>query len=92
MCANPVDLFFHTISGPRLRRIVHWEDPERRRPDAARVGDRVTLLLRDHDERKDPCAPGCGEDLRDLQVWHKLAWIDPFYLDGDPRDACAIIY
>ena len=25
------------------------------------------------------------EDLRDLQVWHKLAWIDPFYLDGDAR-------
>jgi len=25
------------------------------------------------------------EDLRDLQVWHKLAWIDPFYLDGDDR-------
>ena len=25
------------------------------------------------------------DDLRDLQVWHKLAWIDPFYLDGDPR-------
>ena len=25
------------------------------------------------------------EDLRDLQVWHKLAWIDPFYLDGDTR-------
>jgi len=24
-------------------------------------------------------------DLRDLQVWHKLVWIDPFYLDGDPR-------
>ncbi|HEY0555747.1 MAG TPA: hypothetical protein VGG20_15945 [Thermoanaerobaculia bacterium] len=68
MCANPVDLFFHVISGPRLRRIVHWEDPERRRPDAARVGDRVTLLLRDHDERKDPCAPGCGDDLRDLGV------------------------
>ena len=22
------------------------------------------------------------EDLRDLQVWHKLAWIDPFYLDA----------
>jgi|SoiMethySBSTD1v2_1073268.scaffolds.fasta_scaffold01494_15 alpha-amylase/alpha-mannosidase (GH57 family) len=21
------------------------------------------------------------EDLRDLQVWHKLAWIDPFYAD-----------
>jgi alpha-amylase/alpha-mannosidase (GH57 family) len=25
------------------------------------------------------------DDLRDLQVWHKLAWIDPLYLDGDPR-------
>ena len=24
-------------------------------------------------------------DLRDLQVWHKLAWIDPLYLEGDPR-------
>ncbi|HET6958106.1 MAG TPA: glycoside hydrolase family 57 protein [Vicinamibacterales bacterium] len=24
-------------------------------------------------------------DLRDLQVWHKLAWIDPFYLAGDAR-------
>ena len=25
------------------------------------------------------------DDLRDLQVWHKLAWIDPFYLDADAR-------
>jgi alpha-amylase/alpha-mannosidase (GH57 family) len=25
------------------------------------------------------------EELRDLQVWHKLAWIDPFYLDSDER-------
>src|SRR2546429_1215566 len=25
------------------------------------------------------------DDIRDLQVWHKLAWIDPFYLDTDPR-------
>jgi len=25
------------------------------------------------------------DDLRDLQVWHKLAWIDPLYLDEDPR-------
>ena len=26
-----------------------------------------------------------ADDLRDLQVWHKLAWMDPFYLDGDAR-------
>ena len=25
------------------------------------------------------------EDLRDLQVWHKLAWVDAFYLDSDVR-------
>jgi alpha-amylase/alpha-mannosidase (GH57 family) len=25
------------------------------------------------------------DDLRDLQVWHKLAWIDPFYVDRDDR-------
>jgi alpha-amylase/alpha-mannosidase (GH57 family) len=25
------------------------------------------------------------DDLRDLQVWQKLAWFDPNYLEGDPR-------
>ena len=25
------------------------------------------------------------DDLRDLQVWHKLAWIDPWYYDQDDR-------
>jgi len=25
------------------------------------------------------------EELRDLQVWQKLVWIDPFYLEGDDR-------
>jgi alpha-amylase/alpha-mannosidase (GH57 family) len=25
------------------------------------------------------------DDLRDLQVWHKLAWLDPSYLEGDAR-------
>ena len=24
-------------------------------------------------------------DIRDLQVWHKLAWLDPLYVDGDAR-------
>ena len=24
-------------------------------------------------------------DFLDLQVWHKLAWVDPYYLDSDPR-------
>ena len=25
------------------------------------------------------------DDIRDLQVWHKLAWIDPYYLARDER-------
>ena len=25
------------------------------------------------------------KDIRDLQVWHKLAWLDSYYLDGDAR-------
>ena len=25
------------------------------------------------------------QDFLDLQVWHKLAWVDPFYLDSDQR-------
>jgi alpha-amylase/alpha-mannosidase (GH57 family) len=24
-------------------------------------------------------------EIRDLQVWHKLVWLDPYYLDGDSR-------
>jgi alpha-amylase/alpha-mannosidase (GH57 family) len=31
------------------------------------------------------------DDLRDLQVWHKLAWIDPLYLDGDPRVRALVV-
>ena len=26
-----------------------------------------------------------NQDFLDLQVWHKLAWVDPFYLDHDAR-------
>jgi alpha-amylase/alpha-mannosidase (GH57 family) len=33
----------------------------------------------------DRSGPYTVDDLRDLQVWHKLAWIDPFYLDSDAR-------
>src|SRR5258706_16478093 len=25
------------------------------------------------------------DDIRDLQVWHKLAWIDPLYVERDER-------
>ena len=46
-----------------------------------RRGGALTSLT----ERRAAAARFGVEDLRDLQVWHKLAWIDPFYLDGDAR-------
>jgi alpha-amylase/alpha-mannosidase (GH57 family) len=36
-------------------------------------------------DRRAAAARFTDEDLRDLQVWQKLAWIDPLYLDNDPR-------
>ena len=36
-------------------------------------------------DRRAAAARFSPDDLRDLQVWHKLAWVDPFYLDGDAR-------
>src|SRR5438270_8306276 len=37
------------------------------------------------DDRRIAATRFTVDDLRDLQVWHKLAWIDPLYLDDDPR-------
>ena len=36
-------------------------------------------------ERRAASARFSADDLRDLQVWHKLAWMDPFYLSADGR-------
>jgi alpha-amylase/alpha-mannosidase (GH57 family) len=38
--------------------------------------------------RLDPAAPAgqfTSDEIRDLQVLHKLAWIDPYYLEHEPR-------
>ena len=47
-----------------------WRAAARRPPPATRMRRR---------------GASAADDLRDLQVWQKLAWIDPFYLDGDAR-------
>jgi hypothetical protein len=68
---NPVTAFFAAVSGPKVRRIVHWEDPARTRPDDARVGDPVTLLLDcNTEDRKEGGAPDdtCGASLQGLGV------------------------
>src|SRR5712672_632236 len=37
------------------------------------------------EDRRIAAARFSVDDLRDLQVWHKLAWIDPLYLENDRR-------
>lgn len=34
---------------------------------------------------REPLSAFDETDFRDLQVWQKLCWIDPYYLEGDPR-------
>ena len=50
---------------------------------------RYAELLRKRDEHNGDAAAAARAftegDLRDLQVWAKLAWIDPLYLTGDAR-------
>ena len=36
-------------------------------------------------QKRDTGGAYADQDFLDLQVWHKLAWVDPFYLDTDPR-------
>jgi alpha-amylase/alpha-mannosidase (GH57 family) len=36
-------------------------------------------------QKRDTGAGYTTQDFLDLQVWHKLAWVDPFYLDNDAR-------
>ena len=50
-----------------------------------RTAGAARRLVADRGGRGGPRARFTRDDLRDLQVWHKLAWIDPFYLDGDAR-------
>src|SRR4051812_2754236 len=42
-------------------------------------------------ERRAAAARFGPDDLRDLQVWHKLAWVDPCYLDGDERTRALVL-
>src|SRR6185295_7086472 len=36
-------------------------------------------------DRREAAARFTRDDLRDLQVWHKLVWIDPIYVEKDAR-------
>jgi len=69
-----VDQFFHAHR-PRMI------DPYPRYAEllARRESSGAGLSARSH------AAQFSTDDLRDLQVWHKLAWIDPLYFERDER-------
>ena len=52
---------------------------------APRPHDRSVSALRGAAAEARPDGGYTDADFLDLQVWHKLAWVDPFYLDSDPR-------
>jgi alpha-amylase/alpha-mannosidase (GH57 family) len=52
------------------------------RPSMIEPYSRYAELL---SRRENGVASFSVEDMRDLQVWHKLAWVDQEYRDNDPR-------
>lgn len=77
--AGDVDFILENFFHAQRQRMI---EPYPRYADlhARRGGSRLTAA-----ERLAAAARFSREDLRDLQVWHKLVWIDPLYLDSDVR-------
>lgn len=63
--------FFHASRGRMIEPYPRYAELLRRREQAGGNGGAVKALSE--------------ADLRDLQVWHKLAWVDPFWMDTDAR-------
>src|SRR3979411_1473644 len=66
--------FFHAQRQHMIDAYPRYAELLQRRGPMATIADRGAVSAR--------FSPG---DLRDLQVWHKLARVDPFYLDADAR-------
>jgi len=54
-------------------------------PRYAQLLDRRGGTLPTPADRRSAARRFSVDDLRDLQVWQKLAWMDPIYLEGDER-------
>src|SRR5262249_8527796 len=69
-----LDNFFHAHRERMIERHPRYAELLELRGSTAREGESHAAARR-----------FSVDDLRDLQVWQKLAWIDPLYLDGDLR-------
>ncbi len=63
--------FFHAQRGRMIDPFPRYAELLAAREAGQRRGNPAVMLTTD--------------DIRDLQVWHKLVWIDPMYADRDPR-------
>jgi alpha-amylase/alpha-mannosidase (GH57 family) len=63
--------FFHAPRGRMIEPYPRYAELLRRREQAGGNGGAVRAFSEG--------------DFRDLQVWQKLAWVDPFWMDGDAR-------
>src|SRR5215216_473250 len=64
--------FFHAQRGRMIEPYARYAELLRKREEHANGPGSAARQFTEH-------------DLRDLQVWHKLVWIDPYYLAGDSR-------
>jgi alpha-amylase/alpha-mannosidase (GH57 family) len=71
--------FFHAQRARMIQPYPRYAELHEQRERARRVGLTGDLSPREQARIFDE------SDLRDLQVWQKLAWIDPLYLAEDPR-------
>jgi alpha-amylase/alpha-mannosidase (GH57 family) len=78
---KPAEELTNEDVGFMLRNFFHAQ-PERMIAPYPRYAE---LLTRRDAAGPDPARLFGVEDLRDLQIWHKLAWIDPLYLERDVR-------
>jgi alpha-amylase/alpha-mannosidase (GH57 family) len=69
-----IENFFHAQRQRMIDVYPRYAELLAKRGGAATPGDRRAAAAR-----------FTREDLRDLQVWHKLVWMDPLYVDGDAR-------
>ncbi len=77
---------------PEERRycVEHFFHAQRERMIAPYPRYAELLARREEGRRGGAAAALTTTELRDLQVWHKLAWLDPYYLEGDERVAALV--
>jgi alpha-amylase/alpha-mannosidase (GH57 family) len=63
--------FFHAPRGRMIEPYPRYAELLAKRGEGTAIRDRIGAFT--------------DADFLDLQVWHKLSWVDPFYLDGDER-------